>query len=72
MQFPEYMQKRFPGLQLGPDLFHQWTVGLRFELNVNHWPNVRWDAVLGAGDKPDNEDCRRKRKQGRALIFTQC
>jgi Domain of unknown function (DUF3885) len=46
MQFPEYMQRRFLGLQLGPDLFHQWAVGIRFELNANHWPNVQWDAVL--------------------------
>jgi Domain of unknown function (DUF3885) len=46
MQFPEYMRGRFPELQLGPDLFHQWTVGIRFELNANHWPNVQWDAVL--------------------------
>ena len=46
MQFPEYMRGRFPELQLGPDLFHKWTVGIRFELNANHWPNVQWDAVL--------------------------
>jgi Domain of unknown function (DUF3885) len=46
MQLPEYMQRTFPGLHLGPDLFHSWTVGLRFELNANHWPNVNWEAVL--------------------------
>ncbi len=37
---------RFPRLNLGADLFRQWTVGIRFELNADHWPNVQWDAVL--------------------------
>lgn len=46
MQFPEYMSKAFPGLCLGPALFYKWTVGIRFELNANHWPNVEWEAVL--------------------------
>ena len=40
------MQTTFPELYLGPDLFHQWTVGIRFELNRNHWPNVDREAVL--------------------------
>ncbi|HVG27083.1 MAG TPA: hypothetical protein VM865_05725, partial [Acidobacteriaceae bacterium] len=46
MQFPEYMRLNFPGLLLGPDLFHSWPVGIRFELNRNHWPHVEWEAVL--------------------------
>lgn len=46
MQLPEYMKTRFPGLQLGHALFYSWTVGIRFELNADHWPNVKWDAVL--------------------------
>jgi hypothetical protein len=46
MQLPEYMSKTFPGLRLGPALFYKWTVGIRFELNANHWPNVEWAAVL--------------------------
>ena len=46
MQLPEYMQIHFPGLILNPSLFYSWTVGLRFELNADHWPNVQWESVL--------------------------
>jgi hypothetical protein len=46
MQFPEYMRLNFPRLMLGPALFHSWPIGIRFELNQNHWPNVEWQAVL--------------------------
>jgi hypothetical protein len=46
MQFPEYMQTQFPGLCLNPALFYSWTVGMRFELNADHWPNVQWETVL--------------------------
>lgn len=46
MQFPEYMRLNFPGLLLGPPLFYSWPIGIRFELNRNHWPNVEWEAVL--------------------------
>jgi len=46
MQWPEYMANNFPELHLSLDLFHRWTVGIRFELNANHWPNVEWDSVL--------------------------
>ena len=46
MQLPEYMAKNFPDLCFGPALFYKWTVGIRFELNANHWPNVEWATVL--------------------------
>jgi hypothetical protein len=40
------MRLNFPGLLLGPALFYSWPIGIRFELNQNHWPNVEWEAVL--------------------------
>ncbi len=46
MQLPEYMTTTFPGLSLSPDLFHRWTVGLRFELNTTSWPAINWESVL--------------------------
>ena len=46
MQFPEYMRLNFPGLLLGPALFYSWPIGIRFEPNQNHRPNIEWEAVL--------------------------
>ena len=45
MQLPDYMQTRFPGLQLSPALFYSWTIGVRFELNPDR-PYEHRDTIL--------------------------
>lgn len=45
MSVSNFMENKFPGLQLGPPLFYSWEAAIRFELGVN-------DGPLGIHENP--------------------